>query len=613
MSGALAEYAPDTIVSREQEPPKKSEHASEWQIPMIGTSPVTGLPGAPVWGGINKFSLGSRYSCGDADSDDEYNWLPMIGTKVQLPTPGTTIATLIATLIWQTEIYFNNNLYMFCMCSNGHLYQVTTSGTITDIWATAQFSLTGTLNGTTSVTGISSTANISVGMSVSGTDIQSGTIVTQINSGTAITISLAATGSTTTSLSFSTPLFTTSGTVDISVWQNTNILISDSAAQNIYNWNGTQLFIALNAQPVQYITVFQQRLWMGFNSTVQWTNINTFNSLSGDSGSFLITDAQCSNPINCLLDSPFGLFLSGSNWIKFITNLNDVGSPAVLTFQQNTIEGQIGPYSKWSVLVVGGSMFFGNTAGYWQLNGSQPAQISSPFLNQFFANFAYPQTTLSATYGMINSVPCVFFQAYYNGDQNVSAGYRLFGYTLQGNQWFSVNQGTIAWVSGAVSVANTNQNPLIWACDGTHLFQMFAVTNVAQNSQWNSKLWTMGSQLDIDNILNVALEVIANGPCTITVGMVNETNIVQYTPPAQSITPGLLIWTNNLGQVIQFVNNSGAAINFIGNGNPTYFLFQSDGLGRCRRFGINATVNGAGCVLVSVTVSIHKTEASRGS
>ena len=61
---------------------------------------------------------------------------------------------------------------------------------------------TGTLNTTTAVTGLSDTTKYKVGSSVTGTNIPANTTVAAIVSGTAITLSQAATGSGSTSLTF---------------------------------------------------------------------------------------------------------------------------------------------------------------------------------------------------------------------------------------------------------------------------------------------------------------------------------------------------------------------------------------------------------------------------
>jgi len=59
--------------------------------------------------------------------------------------------------------------------------------------ATAVVTAGNTTNGSTAVTGISSTASLAVGMAVSGTGIPAGTTVTEITSGTAVVLSAAAT------------------------------------------------------------------------------------------------------------------------------------------------------------------------------------------------------------------------------------------------------------------------------------------------------------------------------------------------------------------------------------------------------------------------------------
>ena len=62
--------------------------------------------------------------------------------------------------------------------------------------------LIGTLNGTTSVTGLASTAGLSEGESVSGNGIPAGTTIAAINSASAITLSLSATASGSSTLTF---------------------------------------------------------------------------------------------------------------------------------------------------------------------------------------------------------------------------------------------------------------------------------------------------------------------------------------------------------------------------------------------------------------------------
>ena len=73
---------------------------------------------------------------------------------------------------------------------------------LTSLSTVGSLTLTGTTHGTISVTGLTSTASLSVGMPVSGAGIPADTTIASIVSGTSITLSQAATSSATGSLSF---------------------------------------------------------------------------------------------------------------------------------------------------------------------------------------------------------------------------------------------------------------------------------------------------------------------------------------------------------------------------------------------------------------------------
>ena len=90
--------------------------------------------------------------------------------------------------------------------TNGNGYGVRSlkgSGRIQSLYMNTSASFVGTLNSTVNVTGIASgTSNLKVGMSVSGTNIPSGTTIASIVSSSAITLSQAATGSGTPTINY---------------------------------------------------------------------------------------------------------------------------------------------------------------------------------------------------------------------------------------------------------------------------------------------------------------------------------------------------------------------------------------------------------------------------
>lgn len=595
------------------DPLQLTEELQEWPIPQVGVSSVTGVQGALNWGALNKFDQASRWVIGDADLDDLINVLPQLGQLEMTPSAAATVATLISPMIWQSAQILNGNLFTYYLCQNGHIYQVSTSGTITDLYTAGTFSQTGTLNGTTSVTGLSSTANMYVGMLVSGTDIQSGTKISVINSGTAITLSLAATGSGSFSLTFAPPLFSTNPPCDITNWQGTNILISDPVAENVYSWNGTTFSAALTNQPADFIAVFSNRVWLFFGLSISWTNGGTFNSLSGDAGSGMITEADCTNPILGGFAIQSALYVFGSNWIATITNLVDTGSPAVLTFTFTVLSAQVGIISKWSVVSYGNTLYFANAYGFWELQGSTPVKLSSG-LDGFFQNLNLTNSSFAGAYGEIQSMPCVFWCAYYNGDNNVAAGYTIFGLTSN-NQLFRIIQGNTKFVTGLVSSAITNNIPQVWATDGTNIYLLFQNFTSSITANINTKIWDMGSKIQYKTFDYLAIFGVISNAVTVTVQMIGTNGLSVGSSVSQSINPNTGEWENQFGVLGQWINNSATLGNWVGLTIAQFNVFQFNlsGAGPQRALGLNITLQGAGIVIHAFVIGWKRTKASRGN
>src|SRR5215475_2870257 len=105
----------------------------ELQIPPVGTSSITGVPTVRVWGALNKFNTASRWLIGDSEADNLINFLPQGQAFQQVPGPGSSFATLAAPVIWSYADILNGNLFIYCLGTNGTLYQVSTGGTITTV------------------------------------------------------------------------------------------------------------------------------------------------------------------------------------------------------------------------------------------------------------------------------------------------------------------------------------------------------------------------------------------------------------------------------------------------------------------------------------------------
>lgn len=526
--------------------PRDEFPLEEFIVPQVGVSPITGIQGTVNWGGMNRADQRSRWVIGDADFDSLINAIPQGVQVQQVPYKSANIATLAASVVWMEATYLNGNPILVCLCSNGHIYQVTTGGSITDIRPAGGFSVT--------------------------------------------------------------------PPCDFTNWQNTTLIITDPVVQTIYSWNGSTFATVFSSQPTTNVEVFQNRLWMFNGLTITWTNVNTFNSFAGDAGSVVIIDNDAQSGVIQALSFFGNLYLFGSNWIKTISSLQDVGSPAVLLFNLTSITGQIGVASHWSVIPVGNVIYFANAYGIWQLAGSAPIKISGP-IDGIFQNISLSQTTFSSGYGEIYNIPCLFWQIYYNGDQILSAGTYLVAVTFVANnpnQWFMVQQGTIAWITSTAATIVTNNLPVVWGTDGTNIFRLFTNVGTTYTAQLNTKIWDItGSKLNYKVFEYVAFVAIVQYPSAFTVAVLNEYGNTITTLTFQG-NAALGDWINNFGVQNDWINNSGVQGDWQGGNLTGYFIFQFKLGWRRRGLGFNIQVSSIQAIMQSFIIGYHRERASRG-
>jgi hypothetical protein len=521
----------------------------EFGVPPIAVSPITGATGSINWGGLNKFTAASRQVIADSELDDLVNWLPQLSAFQQVPAPSAVIATLAAPALWNYTDILNGQLFTWYLCTNGHIYQVSTAGAIVDLGA-----------------GFSTAAN----------------------------------------------------SCDVCNWQATQIIISDFTAQKIYAWNGSALTTVFSTQPEQFIAIYAGRLWMADGLVITWTNSGTYNSLAGDSGSYIITDGRCANPAIGLYDFGGSLYMFGSNWMKTINNLQDVGSPAVLTFQQPTLQTQISIINKWSIVEWGANLYFANLNGFWQLAGATPTKISQQ-LDGFFQSLTAAGCSFTGAYGVVLNMPCLFWQALWAGDGN----YTVFGYTM--NQlWFRVTPvngsgaGAVKLITGAVSSAITQNQAKVYYTDLVgNIYDLFGSPSTALTSILNTKLWDFFSKLDFDLFTNVAIQFVIFGSATLTLSEIGSFgNVIGPATPAGPNTyvynPAVGNWINSAGVQGQWQNAAGTQGTWSGTTVSFYVLQQAVVPFQERNLALNIVLNAAGAVFQEIVISYRKMMVAKG-
>ena len=571
------------------------------------------------WGSLNVPATGARYVIGDTDFYDISN-LVIFPTFLQQPPGPTLIATLPAgayPIVWASFLPLNNASYNFVLGANGHLYQVSVAGVITDIQTVSVFTLTGTTNMTQTITALSSTANIIVGEGISGTGIPANTIVTQILSGTSILISHAATTSSTgVVLTFTPPIVSSAS--DITSWQGTEILFSDLANNSVYQWNGTLMTQTFANQPAQYLTVFSGRLWFTNGlSTVQFTAGGTFNSLGGDAGAFTVTEDDCPGPIIGLKPAQGVLYVIGISWAQMIGNLSEttIGVVSQLSFTRNTAINEVGSNSKWSIISYEYLILWANQFGIWGYYGAS-AQWMSELIGGFFQNINAGASSLSAAFGYINQLPCLLWCLQWNNPNGSATEYTILALDTTGIsngvfRWFRFLFGNISFItSGIDQVAKTQK---VWGFDTSgNIYLLFsnAVSSVA--SFFNTKLLNFGTRIRVKSIERAGLLCTVSSNSSLTLTALDE-NLNTY--PADLSTPApsnLVTWAYANGSTATWKYSGGATATWFKN-KLVYGIQEFDLPLQCKNLGLNFSLTGVNAYIYAFGLEYAESPADWGA
>lgn len=492
------------------------------------------LPGDnQPWGGLNRNDLFSRYTIPDTDFDELQNWFPFApsGNGIrQIPGPAATLATLISAanpITWMSPQTLNLAQYLFILGANGHLYQVSFGGTITDC---------------------------------------SGATILSANS-------------------------------DIANWQGIDIIISDVNAAKVYSWNGSTFATVFTSQPASIIVVFSGRLWMANNNTVTFTAGGTFNSLAGDSGSFIIVESDCQPPIVAMYPFSGSMYIFGFDWCQSLGSVTDIGSPAVVNFQIQTLEARIGTNTRWSITGLGSTLYWTNAQGIWSLQGTFPQQISGP-IGGFWQNVVGASSSYSSAFGYIYDTPCLFWNC------NDGANQQVFGITINGGKWFRTVMSQEIFICSDVD--QTTGLTKMFGIDALGAIrQMYVSTTASVTSNVKFKFWNFGSSAAWKRIYKLGAILMMNNATTIIATVYDETgNVIPFLSP---------ISQQNFSSTVVFTDSSGNPITFTASPNIVWIAGQVNlwegfewGIDDiARRFGLLLTVLGIGATLESINMELE--------
>lgn len=464
-----------------------------------------------------------------------------------------------------------------------------------------------------------------------------------------------------------------SSSTDITNWQGTEIILTDPQASGgtVYSWDGTNFRVVFTNQPANYLAVYQGRIFGAFNSTVWFTDVNTYTYqvMTGTLNGTVNVTGLTSTATLAVGQPVSGTDIAAGTYIVAIpaggTTLTlsqaATGSTTTsLTFGQFSLGGSAGSFTITDsacalpilalVSFAGSLMIFG---GNWiqilsnmYVYGSPPVatftlyQLESQIgcINKwsiiplgsalYFAN-SYGVWVLNGSVPQMVSGPIDGFFNQLGASTSYSAGYtQIYGVPClfwnaqwtgdpasvntnfgltNDGQWFRSNFGTITFITSTVSAAN----PTLWGTDGTHIFSIFTNTTAQVTSTYQSKYWNLGQPLWEKLLQKFGFITAITAPATATLTVYSE-NGVQLAPPVTDIFAVYIQWINNMGQIVSWKNNSNQIIQWAGN-TTQYAVWQFNSEGRCRAFGVNLQVISTQAFFQAVVVQTEWSQAVWGS
>ncbi len=396
---------------------------------------------------------------------------------------------------------------------------------------TAAIVTTGTTHTNTTLDSLATTAGVVVGMGVVAADIPTGTTVTAINSATSVTISAAATG-------------------------------SNSGDAVTFNWLMPTGIVG-NA-----IEIYNASPWIMNGRTILASAPGNGSTFAASLGGVSVTvkDSYIQTGYTGVKQLDGFLYLFAHSAVDVISDVQTSGSPSTTTFLRVNVSSIIGTPWRDSIAALPSSIAFANTTGAYEVSGGQARKVSDAF-DGIFAEATYPAAATdpsgyhpSATIMTLNETVCYALTMNLpDPDDTTDTFVPVLG-VWDGKRWFLTSQ------ESATDIVLTQDKDSVligWASTGTTLFQMFKTASVALTKKAKSWFSVGDAGVTMRKELKRIYAQFGNSSLSIPLSEFNidtENGSFSTSP----LVPGVVLWTNNSGQVVSWVNNSLQVVSWTG-------------------------------------------------
>jgi hypothetical protein len=347
-----------------------------------------------------------------------------------------------------------------------------------------------------------------------------------------------------------------------------------------FAWDGTTLYrnpqiaptwltngVAGQVMPTgsgQSIEIYKQRVWISSGKSIAFSApLDGTKFASNGGGAFASTDSFLKSFITALRQANGFLYVFGDSSISVISNVQTFGSPAITTFNYDSVDQVVGTVWRETIRPFGRSLLFANVNGVFKLAGSAVEKISNPLDGSFRrADFQYQ--TPRAAYAVIFAIS-VYILVFRTLDP-LSNTNRSLAFIWDGEHWYPASQFHGLYI---ITQQEIDSAVFAWGTDAFLTFKMFQVASNTLPKNFRTKLWRTKMQ---DWVTAQALRFVG---CVFD--HVGSGVSLSFTCDSDARASEPQVVVSGLGGV-SFVNNSLEGISFVNTDGDDIFFVLTDTL-----------------------------------
>ena len=292
----------------------------------------------------------------------------------------------------------------------------------------------------------------------------------------------------------------------------------------------------------QQIATYAGRVWIASNRTVNFTDIDSYNSFGGVGGSFTISDTYLNASITVLFAANNYLYIFGDTSIDALSNV--LVNAGVTSFSRINVTASIGSSTPTSVFAYYRAIVFYHSTGFYLLAGATPEPISSKIttlVNQIVPFVGGSNQQVYGAQVQVQGELCAAFMVQFNdifalGTPTAPVQRVIMCLFFRSRWWVSslqyfgqLNpQAMLSLTPAATQTGNSFYRGVatMYAWVGPTLYQMFNNTSAAlAPALLKTKLWDAGAPLIDKQAVNAVIAGVQNGLGTsgVTLSVDNET------------------------------------------------------------------------------------------